>query len=229
MSVRRSIDAGRLAAAVQRPGIDPRVWLSLAVVDAVYADAEESVFADVTLLPGGEPETCLLGAPYAGDGFGAYFPLAVDDTVLVAVPSGDPQLGPVVITRMWSRADRPPPEVCESPGQSGAPSDDVVLRVRAGQRLRVLTSGDGDGVELVVEGNGDARILTRGSGKVYLSDDSGTEPLCLGTTLKMYLDNDRLWKAGHTHSGGTIAGSTGVPATPPPTVPAIEAEKVEGR
>ena len=52
----RRADPARLASLVSRPGIDPRIHLSLAVVDKVRVDPEHGVFADITLLPGEEPD-----------------------------------------------------------------------------------------------------------------------------------------------------------------------------
>lgn len=168
----RAVDAGRLANMVSRPGIDPRVFLTLAVVTELGYDPEFGPLADVQFIPGGEEETCLLGAPYAGGGFGAFFPPKVDDTVLVAIPEGDPGHGPVVVARMWSGGDRPFAEMqAGSPGEDGEPNPttDVVLRTEAGRKLRVWASGGG-AIELHVEGTGDVTIDA--GGQVKLQDAS---------------------------------------------------------
>jgi hypothetical protein len=82
----RRVSAGRLSALVARPGIDTRYHIVLAVIDKVRVDPVEGVFADVSFLPSEEPESALLGVPYAGNGFGFYCPIYEDDVVLIAIP-----------------------------------------------------------------------------------------------------------------------------------------------
>lgn len=125
-----------MSAAVSRPGIDPRVWITLAVVKDVGFDPKEGCFADVQFQPGGELETCYFGSSYAGGGFGEHNPLKVDDTVLVAIPMGDPGLGPIVISRFNNAGDPPPAEF----GEGDEPSNDRVLRVEPGRNLRIYVS-----------------------------------------------------------------------------------------
>lgn len=222
------IDMSRLAKLAQRPGVDPRVWLTLAVVEALGFDAAEGVFADVRFQPTGERETALVAVPYAGDGFGDWCPLAVDDVVLVAVPNGDPSAGPVIIARMWRAADRPPADV--RAGQDDAdghpvPTADRVIRVQAGQRLVVRVSGSGGDVDIRVEGSGNVNLVVD-SGKVLVGATSGGEPPALATTLKSYLDTVKTWLDAHVHPDPQ-GGSTLAPPVPSPSVPTIAATKVE--
>ena len=139
MRARTSIDAGRLAAAMQRPGIDPREWVTRARVMELGYDAENGLFADVQFLPGGEIETCLIGTGYAGNGFGAYAPLKIGDIVLVAIPQGDPGEGPVVFSRIWTAADKPPPELAQG-DSTGAdePTAAPTFRLENGNTLRIV-------------------------------------------------------------------------------------------
>lgn len=220
--VRTKVDVGRLAAAVKRPGVDPRVWLSLAVVKDVAFDPDNGIFADVQLQPTGEAETCLVASTYAGAGFGAWFPLEVDDVVLVAIPSGDPGAGPVIIARMWSASDKPHADF----GDGEDPTADVVVRPKSGQRVVIRTS-DAD-VSVKVEGSADVVLEVQG-GKVRLGAESGLEPAVLGATLKVWLDQIKLALDAHTHTAVTAgAGVSGPPAPLTfPDVPAIEAAKVE--
>jgi len=218
-------DASALARMMARPGMDPRVWLTLAIVTRVVFDEEHGIFCDIQFQPGGEPETALLGAAYAGSGFGLYCPVQVDDIVLVAVPMGDPGNGPVIISRMWSAADRPSADF----GSGETPSDDVVLRVRPGKKLRILTSESGDGVEITTEGNGDIVIQATGEGKVYIGGKDGSEPIALGTTLKNHLDQVKQFLElvkTHTHPvSGTVANASAELMVGPPSVPDIEADE----
>src|SRR5216683_3334457 len=107
MRGRASIDLSKLSAAAARPGIDTRIWLTLAVVKELGYDSAEGIFADVQFQPSGEIETCFVGSAYSGGQFGMYCPLRVGDTVLVAVPSGDPNNGPIIISRQWDASDPP--------------------------------------------------------------------------------------------------------------------------
>lgn len=140
------LDAAKLASLASRPGVDPRVWLSLAVVTEVGFDPKEGLFADLRFVPTGEEETAYIGTNYAGKGFGEHSPLAKDDLVLVAVPGGDPGLGCIIIARWNSAADKPPAEF----GDGDEPTKDRVLRVEPGQNLRIYVSGGGK-VSIVAE------------------------------------------------------------------------------
>jgi len=154
--VARSLDVGRLSKALERPGIDPRTWVSLAVVDEIVIDPAEGVFVDVTLLPSRVSGTARLGAAYAGAGFGLYAPLHLDDEVLVEAPSGDPDEGLIVTLRLHSPSDPPPSEITANP-------QDVLLLVEAGRTVRIATQGSGN---VVVE--------ARGTGQVRLGAEAAT-------------------------------------------------------
>lgn len=130
------MDIARMARALQVPGSDPRLWISLAIVTRVELDSAEGYFADVTLVPSMEDETARVGAPYAGSGFGEHIPVEVDDEVLVKAPSGDPDEGLVVTYRLHSPADLPPSEAVDNP-------TDHVLVEKAARDYRVVVSGGG--------------------------------------------------------------------------------------
>lgn len=139
--MRRGIDAGRLSRAVARPGIDPRVWLELGVVRELGFDAAEGVFADVMMQPNGNVETCYVGGAYAGSvggavGFGDWCPVEVGDTVLVGIPGGDTNRGPVIIARWWNSGDPPPAQV----GEGDEPSRDRWAIVKPGRRFELLAT-----------------------------------------------------------------------------------------
>jgi hypothetical protein len=154
-----SIDVSRLADAVSRPGIDPRVWVSYAIVQSEpvveTAQGQQDVFVDVLLVPTMQPDTARLCADYAGNGFGLYAPLHKDDEVVVIAPSGDPDEGLVIARRCWSPSDLPPAEAGQFP-------DDVLLVVEPGKNVRITTSG---------------------GGKVFLGDTEATQPVALGGTV----------------------------------------------
>lgn len=131
-----TIDFAALGRVMARPGMDPRSWCSLAIVQSVVVDEAEGVFCDVLLMPSKRRETARLGAAYAGSGWGLYAPPMVDDEVLVSAPSGDPALGLVITSRLWSPADVPPADAAAHP-------EDVLLTVRPDKSLRLVVSGGG--------------------------------------------------------------------------------------
>lgn len=200
--VTTGIDVNRLAAAVSRPGIDPRVWVSYAVCTSEPVietrNGLQDVLVDVLLLPSGQPETARIGALYAGNGFGFYAPLHKDDEVLVCAPSGDPDEGLVVTQRLWSPADPPPDALTDYP-------DDVTLVVEKDKALRLNVSG---------------------GGKVYIGANDGTEPVALGQTLKDHLDALKTYIDTHQHPTAA-SGPPSPPTAPSPTVPDVRAALAE--
>jgi Type VI secretion system/phage-baseplate injector OB domain len=158
------LDFNMLSKAMTRPGIDPRSWCSLAIVQSVVIDEAAGVFCDVLLMPSKRRETARLGAAYAGSGFGFYAPVRVDDEVLVSAPGGDPAQGLVITQRLWSPADVPPAGLEATP-------EDVVLVVEADKSLR-----------LTVQGGGDV-VVTAADGKVKLGGEAATKPVALGNTI----------------------------------------------
>jgi hypothetical protein len=118
------------------PGADPRSWISLAIVTDLGVDPNSNVYADVELLPSGDKETCIIGTPYSGNGYGAWLPPTVGDLVVVAFPRGDSAAGPVLFSRLWSGSDRPPAELGLVNGAD--PPTDPVIVVGEGQTVRVV-------------------------------------------------------------------------------------------
>ena len=220
---RRTVDISKLSSAVSRPGIDPRCWVTLAQVTDVGFDAAEGFFVDVEFLPTGEQQCCLLGSHYAGENYGQAALPQVDDVVVVVVPNGDQSAGPVVICKLWNAADPPPAD-----GSSGTdPTDDYLLRIRAGRNYTLRASGAG-GVSVITEGEGDVVIAADGSGKVKLGT-SALQPAVLGNTLYAWMETvaQRLLTLeanalSHTHTSAAPGFPTGTPdnpAAPPPVAP----------
>jgi len=169
------LDFNMLSKAMTRPGIDPRSWCSLAIVQSVVIDEAAGVFCDVLLMPSKRRETARLGAAYAGSGFGFYAPVKVDDEVLVSAPGGDPAQGLVITQRLWSPADVPPAGLEATP-------EDVVLVVEADKSLRLTVQGGGDVVVTATDGKvklgGEA--ATRGVARL---DDTTTDGTLALTVL----------------------------------------------
>jgi len=129
-------DTQRMAQAMRMPGIDPRTWVSYAVVSAITFDPEHGVIADVILMPGGTQGSARVSTEFAGAGFGFHFPLRVDDEVLVELADGDPDHGYIITRRFWSPADQPPSDAVNNPNS-------VVLVTDNDQDLRISAQGVG--------------------------------------------------------------------------------------
>lgn len=169
--IARRVDVGRLGSALKRPGIDTRCWVSLAIAlgDSVVDPDGLGAFVDVQLMPTEEELTARFGPVYAGEGFGLFSRIREDDELVVLIPSGVTAEGPVVVSRLWSDADKVPQEVIDNP-------EDFVLVVEEGKSLRFKLTGGGevrydlgdgknqviiteDLVELGAEGAGDKAAL----------------------------------------------------------------------
>lgn len=211
MPIRRqgsSVDVRRLGAAVSFPGIDPRSWVSLAVVTAVNLDAKSGPMIDATLLPSLTPITARVGAEGAVGGCGVWWPITVDDEVLVGVPEGESAHGPVVLRRLWSQADPPPALAVANPL-------DVLIQAPKGRTLRVVCSGGG---EVLLQTDGKATVDSpdvrlggeAASHALIFGDDFGSAEGAFGTLL-----------ASIASALGTI--TSGAPAGGTPAASAITA------
>ena len=195
------LDFNMLSKAMTRPGIDPRSWCSLAIVQSVVIDEAAGVFCDVLLMPSKRRETARLGAAYAGSGFGFYAPVKVDDEVLVSAPGGDPAQGLVITQRLWSPEDVPPAGLEATP-------DDVVLVVEADKSLRLTVQGGGDVVVTAADGKvklgGDA--ATRGVARLDDTTAGGTLALTAAPTVPP--GSGCIITATYTSPSGAVSIST---------------------
>jgi hypothetical protein len=178
-TIRRSPDTSRMAHAVSRPGIDPRINLSWAEVTDLGFDPAQGVFADIQLNPSGEHETVYVNCPYAGDGFGDWCPLHVGDLVLIAFPNGDPNNGGVILARGWNGVDKPPAVIANPTGDE--PVNDRVIVVEPGQKLTVVVSMGGS-IELK---NDSASVVIEGTD--ILAGDATAMPLVLADPYNQLL------------------------------------------
>lgn len=196
------LDVGRFGEALARPGMDPRVWASLAVVDDFVVDAD-GVWVDVTLIPSQTKECARVGAIYAGAGFGIYAPLQKDDEVLVVAPGGEPDEGLVVVSRLWSSSDVPP-----TSAQAAANVADVVIVVESGKHLRIETGGTGN---TIIEPKGTGVVEVGGT--VTSSPPAAMEPMILGQKLAALIAQLVAVIDGHVHT--TSGGPSGAAEFPP--------------
>lgn len=200
-----TIDIGRLSAAVSRPGIDPRVWCSLAeAVGESVVDPEYGEFVDVQLLPTGEQFTARVPAPYAGDGFGLHAGrIHAHDELVVLVPLGDPAEGAVVVARLWNAADKPAQQTVDTP-------DEIQLLAESDNNVRVRAAGAGG-------------LFLESTEAVRIGAEDATEQLVLGTTFRQKqatLDTDAQTQLGNISTASAaisaaataLAGAGGTPA-----------------
>jgi hypothetical protein len=184
-----ALDTQRAGEAVGHAGIDPRVWCSEAIVTGVNVD-DEGFYVDVLLVPDNLEETARVGTMYAGPSFGLYFPIEVDDSVLVIAPFGSPDHGLVAIPRFWSPAEPPPGDAVSHP-------NDVILHVKSGKTVRIVTGGSGNIV-----------LDPRGSGSVRLGGDAtAVHPACRGDSLQASLNALISAYNEHKHNGVASGGS----------------------
>ncbi len=200
-----------------RPGADTRVWFAMAVVTELGYDpvavpgVSGGVFADVKLLPGGEPDTCYVGMPYAGAEFGAWYPLNVGDHVLVAYPYGESGWGPVIVSRIWNSAALPPtpsdPDWARGL-QTNEPPTDVIIRVQRGRSYRLRAdTGDVDvtvdtsgAINISNRGTGDVNVEALGAGKVKLGVAETAQPIALSPLVEAAIKAAvEAAIAGHVH------------------------------
>lgn len=165
----RKLNPSNMREFVRSPGIDTRYWIKLAHVDNVVVDPEEGVFADVTLQPESQTVTAFVGSPYAGDGFGFYAPIQVDDLVLVAIPDGETDAGSWVISRAWNSADKP---LAESMGETQTPESGASGQYEAGELVALRNKRDTN-LKLVTSGTGKVTVQAEGSGEIKILSDTG--------------------------------------------------------
>lgn len=174
MTARSTIDAGRLAALARRPE-DTAIWASRAVVTLLGYDRAFGMFADVKLLPDGEPETCAIGSGYVGDLFGSFAPLKIDDEVLVVFPRGDPNEGPIIVCRLYNAQLRPPTQFAA--GDDAPPTDEPTagptLVVEPGQPIRLIGS-NGTAVSIELSGQCSFEVEAKDGSTVRLASDVST-------------------------------------------------------
>ena len=217
--VRSNIDLGRLSAAASRPGIDPRQWIVRAVVKDIAYDPNCGLFADVQYANDGEIETVLVAAAYAGNDFGQYWPIKVDDIVLVALPNGDPGAGGAIFARLWTGSEKPPKELSENDaGVDGSdPTSDPTTRIEDGTTLRVVGK-QGANVKIELDGNATYEIAATGGSKVIIAASASVE---VTGTSSVTIDSDVRIKLGASAVKGVarLADDVNAKGLPPAPIP----------
>jgi hypothetical protein len=111
------LDLTDLAAAMARPGNDPREWVSYGTVvgsadpesdgACVFFDREQP-YVRVRLEPSLVECNCRVGGSFAGDGEAEWSPFVPGDELLIALPEGTPRAGGVVLARLSNEIDKFP-------------------------------------------------------------------------------------------------------------------------
>lgn len=184
-------------------------YVSLARIDLVHID-EDGTWCDITTLPEQNSNlTAKVGTPYAGDGFGLWLPLKVDDLVVVGVPNGNPNTNLTVIARIWNGLAKPPQLVQDNP-------DDVALVVEKSRQLRILTE-EADATlqtktsgKVEIDSAGDINLKLSGNGHGHLGSDTATEPLLLGQKTETAFQT---WTAAFNAGALALPAAATDPAT----------------
>ena len=221
----RSLDLGRLAEALQRAGIDPRVWASYGTVctqrdDGTYdftdplavAVSPGGCFVDVLLHPLTVHVTCRYPGMHGGSSACVMAPIKPGDEVVVSIPDGDLRLPPVIEKVMTAQHSLMPT------GPDGKPiwqNDQLIIHSRS-VKLHLLADG---GAEMLIE-NGSKIVLN--ASQVFVGGESNAQPAVLGQTLQDYLNDLTTALANHVHLSATPGNPTStspqlINTTPPPT------------
>src|ERR1019366_1740218 len=123
MGIFDGFDFRTLAQLLSFPGIDPRQWVSIAIVDPDTPQARSVQFNDeegnplphplvnVTLQPGGLEVSARVLASGSGAQIGEWHPFVAGDEVLVLIPSGNESMGCVIVGRLSNSLDVHPTSV----------------------------------------------------------------------------------------------------------------------
>lgn len=165
------MDQRTMAEAFSYPGIDPRSWVSMAIVETVQAENENpvefdgddgQVYVNCILKPSNIPCRARLGGAFAGPGEGFYSPFVGGEEVLLAIPEGDVKAGAVVLARLNNGYDGFP--------QGSVAGKDVNTNTFTFMRSRpAITIESGASVMLRSASMG-AMLQLAGTGNVTLRD-----------------------------------------------------------
>lgn len=191
----RGLDLTGIAAALSRPGNDPRQWASFGIVDDETPDARSVIFDDsmgplvnVTLQPSDIPVVCRVASYVAGQDEGEWFPFLPGDEVQVIVNEGNERAGCVIVGRLYNEIDKWPRTVAgqdatknifgfrrlRTPYVIETASSYMVRSALTGASLTIDQTGNlflvsGDGHKLVM--SADAMQFGEASGDTFLQID----------------------------------------------------------
>ena len=190
--------------------------IGIATVDAVTIRRDGVTF-NLTGQPVGEELVGRL-ATDCGNNYGRVVPFDPGDTVLYAVPSGDPGDGVFVIGRFFEVAEKVPQVIVDNP------NDEHWV---AKPERRIMFQSTRNSIELLtVAASGNCTIKTTPAGGIALVP-AGTEKVLAGSDTSTACDAVVLFTAlknlfnGHMHLPGTLVAGmtpvTGLSGAPDPT------------
>lgn len=190
--------------------------IGIATVDAVTIRRDGITF-NLTGQPVGEELVGRL-ATDCGNDYGRVVPFDPGDTVLYAVPSGDPGDGVFVIGRFFEVAEKVPQVIVDNP------NDEHWV---AKPERRIMFQSTRNSIELLtVAASGNCTIKTTSVGGIALVP-AGTEKVLAGSGTSTACDAVVLFTAlqslfnGHMHLPGTLVAGmtpvTGLSGAPDPT------------
>ena len=228
MKITRNFDMSRFSEYVKRPGIDPRTWVSLAIVahDYTYntntqayefiADENDikkdkyGIYASVILIPGFTKALYPIAPAYAGNFGLIYMPLHPLDTVVVEFPDGALSNG--LITK---RRNTGTEQI--NPDQIDLTNAWIVLESGASVNV-ILPQGDvnltnqGGNLNVNVDSSHAVNVTAK---KINLGSNSASYKAVLGDILENLFTK---WVTtvfpAHTHSGVTSGSASTGNATP---------------
>jgi len=103
--------------------------VGIGLVTDVIVD-ESSVYLDVEMQPQGFELRAKWAPMYAGKNYGIYFPIQINDQVVVVLPDGDPNGDPVAITILHNEEDNLPSEALAAP-------EDIWIVAAPGRRIEI--------------------------------------------------------------------------------------------
>jgi hypothetical protein len=208
------LDLDEMSRALERPGIDPRIWVSYGIVNREQDDQKSVEFsADfgplvwVILQPHNQLVCCRVASGVAGNGEGEWHPFMSADEVLVAIPEGDTRTMPVIVGRLNNSFDKFPENVGvqttdknnvsfhRSRGPYIIEGDSAVMlrssktgAVVGIDELGNLTMRSGTGAFLQINGNGPVMKTEDGSMQVALDESTGEATVVAGSALMTLSD-----------------------------------------
>ena len=221
------LDLDEMSRALERPGIDPRIWVSYGIVNREQDDQKSVEFsADfgplvwVILQPHNQLVCCRVASGVAGNGEGEWHPFMEADEVLVAIPEGDTRTMPVIVGRLNNSFDRFP----ENVGVQTTSKNDVAFHRSRGPYIiegdsavllrssktgavigidelgnLTMRNGDGDVFQLSADGP----VMKSADGESQISIANGEATVVAGLSLLSLSD-----KNGSTINTDTLSIST---------------------
>jgi len=213
-----------MSRALERPGIDPRIWISYGIVNREQDDQKSVEFsADfgplvwVILQPHNQLVCCRVSGGVAGNGESEWHPFLEADEVLVAIPEGDTRTMPVIVGRLNNSFDKFP----ENVGVQTTNKNDMGFRRSRGpyiiegdsavmlrssktgavvgiDELGNLTFRAGDGAVFQLNANGPVMKTADGSMQVALDDSTGEATVVAGSAMLTLSDMgaSEIWCSG---------------------------------